>query len=122
MPAPAGLRDPLALSQALREIAQRLTLRGDRFRARAYGRAADLFETSGPAMMALLDRGRIKEQPGIGEGLAAVITELFDTGRSRRLERLRQEDEGAAASGTDATDLVQLSDVLGAVHCHTVAS
>jgi DNA polymerase (family X) len=123
MPAATALRDPLDLSRALREIARRLTLRGDRFRARAYSRAADMFEESGPELLRLAAKGRLTEKPGIGAGLAAVITELFETGRSSRLERLRQEDEGAHASLDEPPpDLVDLADVQGAVHCHTVAS
>jgi DNA polymerase (family 10) len=92
MPAAPGPDRP-AVARALREIAQRLSLSpGDqRFRARAYEHAARTLERSEQDLGRLVAEKRLTELPGIGPALAAVITEVYETGRSARLERLRDE-------------------------------
>jgi DNA polymerase (family 10) len=86
---PARL-DRLAIAGSLREIAGLLALAGeDRFRARAYERAAGVLERTDADLAALVDRGRVQDLPGIGKGLAAVIAELSRTGRAAVLDKLR---------------------------------
>lgn len=89
-----GAGDRLSVARALREIAQRLALSGGgeaRYRARAYERAARSLERSTEDLGQVIAEGRLLELPGVGQALAAVITEIFTTGRSGRLEKLREE-------------------------------
>jgi DNA polymerase (family 10) len=62
----------------------------NRYRARAYERAARAVEALGDSVPVLIAEGRLTQVPGIGSTLAATIEELIRTGRSASLERLRQ--------------------------------
>src|SRR5262245_7833967 len=79
------------IPRALREIALLLEREGgNRYRARAYERAARALEALGGGIDTLVAEGRLTQVPGIGTALAATIEELARTGRSSTLERLRQ--------------------------------
>lgn len=80
--------DPQAIAAQLRLIGDWLDFSGDRYRARAYHNGADAFEAA-PEAARLLREGKLKELPGIGEGLAKQIDELATTGQSTYLEKLR---------------------------------
>ena len=80
--------DPTGIAAALREIATYLDLEGDRYRARAYARAADSLQ-AGPDVPRLLAEGRLTELDGVGESIARVIGELAATGATGVLDRLR---------------------------------
>lgn len=83
--------DANAVANMLRELADRLELEGGNpYRARAYARAADSLSLMPVPLGRLVAEGRLREIPGIGEALEAVITEIYETGRSGRLESLRQ--------------------------------
>jgi DNA polymerase (family 10) len=73
------------IADLLRSVAAALELsRGDnRFRIIAYRRAADSVEHSASDIKDLWDDGRLDKLPGIGEGIAAHLDELFRTGRVR---------------------------------------
>src|SRR5688500_740337 len=90
-------RERAAIIRALREIGDRLRLAGDNpFRARAYDNGADAVETLSDAELARRLASRtLTEVPGIGGALAAVITELAETGRSTVLRRLRDAEQAA---------------------------
>jgi DNA polymerase (family 10) len=62
----------------------------NRYRARAYERAARAVEALGDSLDVLIAEGGLTRVPGIGPALAATIAELAGTGRSASLERLRQ--------------------------------
>ncbi len=84
--------DRLAVAAALREIGLRLRLSGGNpHRAKAYERGAQAVESFPIELQALAREGRLREIPGIGEGLARVVAEILDTGRSAVLESLRRE-------------------------------
>jgi DNA polymerase (family 10) len=84
--------DKFAIARALREIATLLTLRGENpWKARAYDTGARALEEHADDLGALVDGKRLTEIRGVGETLAAVIAELFLTGRSILLEQLRAE-------------------------------
>src|SRR5919109_1765429 len=87
---PAPL-DRETLVRVLHEIAVLLRARGEsEFRARAYEvGAARIAQVQGDLREMVRD-GRLREIPGIGEGLAATITELVSTGRSHVHESLRE--------------------------------
>ncbi|HEX8951714.1 MAG TPA: helix-hairpin-helix domain-containing protein, partial [Polyangia bacterium] len=84
--------DKLAVARALREIGLYLELKGDnRYRARAYETGARAVEELQDELGTLVDEERLTSVPGIGPALAATIAEIWSTGRSQQLERLRQE-------------------------------
>jgi DNA polymerase (family 10) len=61
---------------------------GDPFRAKAYATAARRIEASGADLEALAAEGRLTSLPGVGGGIAEVIRELVETGRSSLYDRL----------------------------------
>jgi DNA polymerase (family 10) len=80
-----------AVIRVLREIAALLRARGEsEFRARAYETAATRIAQVQGDLPEMIRRGTLREIPGIGEGLAATITELVTTGRSSVHESLRE--------------------------------
>jgi DNA polymerase (family X) len=75
---------------ALGEIAMLLeVVGGNPFRAKAYQAASRTLETSGADLDALAAAGELRTIAGVGEGIAAVLAELVQTGTSRMLEELR---------------------------------
>lgn len=77
------------LSRRFAEIATLLNLTGaDRFRVRAYERAADAI-LAAPVDLAELPRDRLDTVKGIGASTAAKIGEYLDTGTIAMLEELR---------------------------------
>jgi len=80
------------ISQLLREIGNRMALRGGNpHRARAYSRAADNLALSTLPIGQLVAEDRLNEIPGVGDALAAVITRLYETGEHPNLEKMRTE-------------------------------
>jgi DNA polymerase (family 10) len=83
--------DAGAVAKILHELAQRMQLEGGNpYRARAYARAADNLALSLLPLDQLVAEGRLKEIPGIGNALAAVIKKLYETGHHSGLEAMRQ--------------------------------
>jgi len=81
-----------AIAAALKEIGLLLRLKsGDQFRSRAYAKAAQAIAEFEGDFSTLVEQSRLTEIKGIGESLAAVIDELYVSGRSSLLERLRAE-------------------------------
>jgi DNA polymerase (family 10) len=82
--------DKLEIARALREIAGLMQIRGDNpFKARAYEKGADTVEELDEDIGKLVDEKSLTSYRGIGEALAAQIAELYLTGRSSLLEKLR---------------------------------
>jgi len=79
------------IARALREISQLMTLKGETpFKARAHETASRAVEQLSEEKLAeLVDQKRLTELDGIGDSLAAKITELRLTGKSMYLEDLR---------------------------------
>src|SRR5688572_25894314 len=99
--------DRVGIVKALREIARRLTLKGqDPFRARAYERAADAVEDRVENLETLVEAGRLTEIEGVGKAIAGLITELFRTGTASMLETLRAE---MPAEMLEVADVARLS-------------
>jgi len=78
------------ITDLLRSVAAALELSsGDnRFRVIAYNRAADSVEHSGSEIKDLWDDGKLSELPGIGEGIASHLDELFKTGKVRHFKEI----------------------------------
>src|SRR5438552_11487751 len=93
-----GKLDRLGIARALREMARLLDLAGDTpFKVRAYDRAAQALERLGADLGHLVKEERLTELHGIGRRLAAVISELYLTGSSKALEKLRRQYPPGAA-------------------------
>jgi len=80
------------ISRLLRELGDHMALQGGNpYRSRAYSRAADSLALSTVPIDQLIQEHRLKEIPGVGDALAAVITKLHETGEHPRLEKMRTE-------------------------------
>jgi DNA polymerase (family X) len=83
--------------RALEDIALLLALSGENpFKVRAYERGAQLVADLDDELAALIAAGQLTEVEGIGEGLAKQIGELWSTGRSSLLEKLKSEQPPGA--------------------------
>lgn len=92
------MQDSDEVARSLDEIAGMLVFAGEaRFRVKAYERAAAVVRTLGSELAALVEQDRLRELEGIGPTLSRQIQELWNTGGSEYLARLRREHpEGAA--------------------------
>lgn len=95
------------ISRALRTLADLLEIQGaNPFRIRAYHNAIDTIGSLGRSVAAMVEAGEdLTELPGIGDSVAAHITELLRTGRIGRL------DEVAAQIPVSLVELVRLDGV-----------
>ena len=83
--------DRLTIARALREMAGLLAVSDQEpFKARAYTRGAEVLERLDADLGELVEARRLTTLPGIGSALAAMITELYQTGRSQALEEQRR--------------------------------
>jgi DNA polymerase (family 10) len=86
MPAPTAAR----ISEMLREYGLRLSLTGDNpYRARAFIRAADGLAALTEPLDDLIAEERLREIPGVGDAIAAIITTMHRTGSYPKLEEMR---------------------------------
>lgn len=82
--------DAASTAQKLHEIGQRLALSGGNpYRARAYTRAAETIAHLPESLDDVIARGGLRDLPGIGEAMAAIIPTLHETGTHPMLEELR---------------------------------
>jgi DNA polymerase (family 10) len=81
------------VSLELEEIAALLEFAGQSsFKVKAYARAAEVVNTLGDEVGPLVEQGRLRELEGIGPSLARQIDEMWNTGSSEYLTRLRSEN------------------------------
>jgi DNA polymerase (family 10) len=81
-----------AVAQVFRDLAALLEQRKDNpFKIRAYRRAAGEIDSLSVGLEQLVTEGRLREIPGVGEAIAAKITEFMTTGRLRAYDKLRAE-------------------------------
>jgi putative hydrolase len=112
--------DALAAAQALSEIGYLLRQNPDeKFRARAFSDAAWAIAVTRPDLASLHRTGGLKSLPGVGAGIAKVLTELVETGHSRYLDRLREETGQPARDDESSLDM---SAYQGDLHSHTTWS
>lgn len=85
--------DQFTVATALQEIAALLELKGgkDRFKARAYQAGARVIAGLTEDLGTLVEQDRLTSIRGIGSGLASQIKQLYLTGSSSVLSKLRQE-------------------------------
>jgi DNA polymerase (family 10) len=109
----------LEIVNALQEIGLRLRLNaGDPYRARAYGKAAQAIAEYDGDFAKLVEQKRLTEIKGIGQSLAAVIEELYTTGNSSLLQKLRAEVPSGALTlsqvpGLTLKKIKKLDEALG---------
>jgi DNA polymerase (family 10) len=87
----AGL-DAAAVARLLVEFGRRMELAGENpYRARAYAKAAEGLRALTEPLEDLVAHGRLREIPGVGEGIAERIRTLQRTGTHSKLETLRRQ-------------------------------
>jgi DNA polymerase (family 10) len=80
------------ISDIFDEIADVLEFKGEvRFRVNAYRRASRALQDLREDVVTIWKEGRLKEIPGIGEGMAEKIEEYLSTGKMKRYEELARE-------------------------------
>jgi DNA polymerase (family 10) len=113
------MQDPAGVARGLGEIAALLELTGEpKFKRKAYEHAARVVDTLGDELGLLVEQDRLRSLQGIGAVLSQQIQELWNTGSSELLLRLRQaQPEGAAelarVQGMTLRRIRSLSQALG---------
>ena len=80
------------IAKLLVEYGQRLSLKGGSpYRSKAYLRAAESLLTLTEPLGNLLREHRLKELPGIGDGISEMITRMYEAGTHPTLEKMRSE-------------------------------
>ncbi len=83
--------DKKQVAQVLEEIGTLLELKGEiSFKFQAYFRAARSIDALTDEIDLYVQQDRLREIPGVGEGLAEKITELVTTGKLKYLEELKK--------------------------------
>src|SRR3989338_3448590 len=83
--------DKKQVAEILEEIGTLLELKGEiSFKFQAYFRAARSIDALTEEIDVYVKEGRLREIPGVGEGLAEKITELVTTGKLKYLEELKK--------------------------------
>ena len=109
--------DAIAAAQALSEIGYLLRQdEKERFRAKAFSAAAWAIAVERPDLEALKRKDALTSIPGVGEGIARVLTDLLAGGESRYLNRLREQAKQPAREDESALDF---ADYRGDLHSHT---
>ena len=86
------MKDRFEIANDLRTIARLLQVKGEnRFKILAFGRAAGALDNLQGDFDAVIKTRRLKEIPGIGDALAALIDEIYHSGECFMLQRLREE-------------------------------
>jgi putative hydrolase len=109
--------DAIEAAQVLSEIGY--LLRPDpeeKFRAKAFSTAAWSLAIERPDLTALHKRNELTSLEGVGPGIAKVLAELVETGKSRYLDRLREQMKQPARDDESALDF---ADYKGDIHSHS---
>lgn len=94
----AAVQDARQVRRGLDEIAAHLRFAGEsRFKIDAYETAASVVETVGSELGARVEQDRLRELSGIGSATSRQIQELWNSGSSELLERLRAAHPPGAA-------------------------
>jgi DNA polymerase (family X) len=85
------MRQRFEIAADLRTIARLLEIRGENlYRTQAYERGAKALENFEGDFDALVNTGRLKEIPGIGNALATITEEIYRSGECWMLQQLRE--------------------------------
>ena len=87
------MKERFDIAADLRKIARLLEIKGENpFKTQAYERGASAIENHQGDFDALVKTGRLKEIPGIGTALAAIIDEIYHTGECWMVQQLLRRD------------------------------
>ena len=78
------------VAAVLFEIGEILTIKGDRFRSRAFNMAAQRVTALSDDVRNIHRRGELEDIPTVGKSIAAIIVEVLEKGTSIVLEELRE--------------------------------
>jgi DNA polymerase (family 10) len=78
------------VAAVLFEIGEILTIKGDRFRSRAFNMAAQKVTALIDDVRNIHGRGELEDIPAVGKSIAAIIVEILEEGTSIVLEELRE--------------------------------
>ena len=78
------------VAQVLYEMGELLTIKGDRYRSRAFLMAAQRVASLTEDIRRIRERGELVKIPSVGKSISAIIEEVLDTGESSQLEDLRE--------------------------------
>jgi putative hydrolase len=109
--------DAIAAAQVLSEIGY--LLRQDpeeKFRAKAFSAAAWSLAVQRPDLIALHGANELTTLEGVGQGIAKVLAEVLETGKSRYLDRLREQMKQPARDDESALDFARYQ---GDIHSHS---
>ena len=112
------MKERFDIAADLRKIARLLEIKGENpFKTQAYERGARALENHQGDFDALVKTGRLKEIPGIGNALAAIIEEIYRTGECWMLQQLREglppgAIELSAVPGLNLKKIIALHDAL----------
>jgi putative hydrolase len=112
--------DAIAAAQVLSEIGY--LLRQDpeeKFRAKAFSQAAWSLAIQRPDLEALHRANELTSLEGVGAGIAKVLADAIETGRSRYLDRLREQMKQPARNDESALDFARYQ---GDIHSHSTWS
>jgi DNA polymerase (family X) len=113
------MRERFDIAADLRKIARLLEIKGENpFKTQAYERGASAIENYQGDFDTLVKTGRLKEIPGIGTALAAIIDEIYDTGECWMVQQLLEGMppgviELSALPGLNLKKIAALHDALG---------
>ena len=88
----------------------------EKFRAQAFSTAAWSLAVARPDLAALHSRNELTTLEGVGAGIAKVLAELLETGKSRYLDRLREQMKQPAREDESKLDFARYQ---GDIHSHT---
>lgn len=77
------------IAKKLYEVGEILTIKGDRFRSRAYNMAAQRITALTEDIKDVAERGELEKIPGVGKSIAMTIGEILETGESAILNDLK---------------------------------
>jgi DNA polymerase (family 10) len=112
------MKDRFKIAADLRAIARLLTIKGENpFKAQAYERGANALENLQGDLDSLVKARRLREIPGVGTALAAIIEEIYRSGECWLLEQLQQELPSGAVElselpGLTLNKIIALHDAL----------
>ena len=112
--------DAISAAQVLSEIGY--LLRQDpeeKFRAKAFSAAAWSLAIERPDLAALHGSNELTSLEGVGAGIAKVLAEVLETGRSRYLDRLREQMKQPAR---DDESVLNFGKYKGDIHSHSTWS
>ncbi|HEY6986788.1 MAG TPA: DNA polymerase/3'-5' exonuclease PolX [Bryobacteraceae bacterium] len=113
------MRERFDIAAELRKIARLLEIKGENpFKTQAYERGASAIENYQSDFDALVKSGRLREIPGIGTALAAIIDEIYHTGECWMVQQLLEGMppgvmELSTVPGLNLKKIIALNDALG---------